>query len=211
MDKLGDWLNSVPLFGIAGISFAVGTLYGKGLPCLEWETLIAGCLGLGGGAFALVAMKSQITANERAREAEINREETLNNDHYYAMIAESADHLRSFAVTTLRTIETDEWYNQSLIKGIKDILVGIPIPSPPLTVHADIRNTAYGMIFTQSKIASILTEVEKDMPTVIKTREANNNISVAPPPLLIEELLTMESFGIFIISEIDEITRSQDT
>lgn len=60
MDKLGDWLNSVPLFGIASVSAAVGILYGKGLPSLQWETLIAGCLGLGGGAFAWLATKKQI-------------------------------------------------------------------------------------------------------------------------------------------------------
>ncbi|MFC4238285.1 hypothetical protein ACFOY8_24005 [Thalassospira xianhensis] len=65
MDKIGDWLNSVPLVGIASASFAVGILYGKGLPCVEWETLIAGGLGLTGGSFAYYAARVQLRTNER--------------------------------------------------------------------------------------------------------------------------------------------------
>jgi|GEM_PF-1835071 len=211
MDKIGDWLNSVPLFGIAGISFAVGILYGKGLPCLEWETLIAGCLGLAGGAFALVAMKAQIAANEKSREADINREETLNNEHYYALINETAYHLHGFAKTMLHTLKSDKWLNQDLFKSTKNILAGIPIPPPPLTAENDIRNTVYGMMFTRSKIENMMTEFERDIPEVNKRLEENKNIRVLPPEMLIDQLHNLRAYGAFLLGEIEDITREQGT
>lgn len=51
------YVSTIPLIIIAAISFLIGTLYGKDFHKVEWETISAGVLGLGGGAFALFAAK----------------------------------------------------------------------------------------------------------------------------------------------------------
>lgn len=67
MNKIGDWLNSIPLAGIVLTSFMVGSLYGKEFDGLNWETLAAGFMGLCGGAFALVSARwSNIQTEKKA-------------------------------------------------------------------------------------------------------------------------------------------------
>ncbi len=51
------YLSIVPMWIVASISFLIGTLFGKDFSTVNWETILAGILGLGGGAFALLATR----------------------------------------------------------------------------------------------------------------------------------------------------------
>ena len=76
MNKVGDWLNSVPLAGIGGTAFLTGTLYGRGFENINWETIAAGFLGLISGSLALLAATSEQRAN-RERNTFVLKSEAL--------------------------------------------------------------------------------------------------------------------------------------
>ncbi|WP_133125789.1 hypothetical protein [Thalassospira marina] len=57
--KYNNWLNGIVICGVAVIAFLVGTMYGKSFDKIDWETLLAGILGLIGGLLAFSAATAQ--------------------------------------------------------------------------------------------------------------------------------------------------------
>tara|TARA_R110002012_G_scaffold300906_1_gene500936 strand:+ start:59 stop:790 length:732 start_codon:yes stop_codon:yes gene_type:complete len=59
LEKLNSWPGAVAISGAAIIGFLCGTLYGKQFYGIQWETILAGFLGVCGGALAIVAVRWQ--------------------------------------------------------------------------------------------------------------------------------------------------------
>lgn len=59
MPKFQHWTDSIPLASLMLVSFFAGCLTATRFNDLEWETLVAGVLGLIGGSFAILAITRQ--------------------------------------------------------------------------------------------------------------------------------------------------------
>jgi predicted ribosomally synthesized peptide with SipW-like signal peptide len=172
VDKQNKWLNSIVISGVAVIAFMVGALYGKQFNNLQWETLLAGTLGLIGGTFAWFSAQSQIKANKAQWEESIKRETELINSQFYEETVNTCGLI--LAIKKYFNPVTGD-YNTYLMHDIKKVNQSfeiVEVPIAPTTIEKEIidkyiplRNT-----FKLFKVLldKIVVEIPNDLTPVPK-------------------------------------------
>ncbi len=135
--KEDNWLDAIIIIAVAVVAFLFGTIYGKRLYGLQWETLLAGFLGLIGGTFALLSAQSQIKAQRQQRHEDILREESLHNYLYYSQMLAIGSSINIFCNFFSEKIEKKEIENKNLEVAIMRIN-STTFPKIPITTHKEI-------------------------------------------------------------------------
>lgn len=169
--KEDNWLDAIIIAAVAVFAFLLGTVYGKGLRNLQWETLLAGAMGLIGGAFAWFSAQSQIKAQKEQRKEDIRREEEMFNYTYYEEML--------FKVKLVINANSDlrkRFPNNSILQGstlhqVKHVFERIKIPTPPHTAKKEIKSDSLEIGFKINTLINIIDDVENSIDEIDKTIE----------------------------------------
>jgi hypothetical protein len=138
VDKYSNWLNGIVIGGVSVIAFLVGAIYGKHFCGLQWETLLAGFLGLTGGSFAYAAAKTQILANQKQRKNEkLNTFKQAAADFYMGAYF-AANDIMEDAERFAPHFSDDEYAGDDICKMALETFREAIIPNPPFTVSSQI-------------------------------------------------------------------------
>lgn len=156
MKKTGDLLNSIPLAGIAAAAFMTGTLYGKQFSMVSWETIVAGVLGLTGGAFAWFAAKAQIRNQNEHRLKDIKRTTILENRRCYKkniLVAKLA-----FGISTTRELlDNNRVGNGGGILALHNQIKQLVFEEPPLAAPDEILEAIEDVQRTRQRVLFYLS------------------------------------------------------
>ncbi|UKV16265.1 hypothetical protein L6172_08170 [Thalassospiraceae bacterium SW-3-3] len=211
MDKVGDWLNSIPLVGITVVSFIIGALYGKGLPTVAWETIAAGFLGLAGGTFAWFAARAQIEAQKEQRSLDIKREENLLNSQCYSYCVEVGDLVFAWAETTRAVFNSGVQIDEGMAQTLHEGLAAIDIPPHPMTAPSDIGSTLIGLRVFKSRLIQTIVAMERSA-RIKSSSEIEAKELPKVPKSTFDLIDYIQAYGVFLKEEaLNELITCTDT
>ncbi|PKR54429.1 hypothetical protein [Thalassospira marina] len=159
MEKLRDWLSPTVIFGVAVIGFLCGTIYGKQFCGIQWETILAGFLGICGGYMAILAARWQ---------------DKVQRQRYIDACIDDVTHLK-ILTSAIRVMQ------QRLIKELNSALEVFQAPEEPapdkkhlaLLVHAHGRSQIKTIIDSCSSVQSATQQITGDFKTLITLMNRN--------------------------------------